>query len=130
MIANRPRRGWRAWTALAAVYLFVLQAVVSTLPIAAQAAPASDDLFRFAICGSPPDDTGPGSEPHPAAAHDQGCCTAACSMAACTPMATAGSPVLFPDAAVATTVAGLSDRTAVASIERSPQKARAPPQQA
>jgi len=79
-VAVRNRREARAWFAISAAFLLVLQALLAGLSSGAQAAPVQRDYFGGIICAfegtsHSPDDGAPG-----APSHVPNCCILGCSM--------------------------------------------------
>ncbi|OYZ93309.1 MAG: hypothetical protein B7Y01_01370 [Xanthobacter sp. 17-67-6] len=131
MILAKPRTSWRAWTAIAAAYLLVLQMLAVGLAAGVQAAPAAaqgPDAFAILCSSAPAEDgsqTGDGAPSH----HDgMDCCVLGCPMfgpAAAPPPAVQG--FVAPVRHAASLLMRGADFSAAPGQRRSPSRARAPP---
>ncbi|MFG1412175.1 DUF2946 family protein [Xanthobacter sp. VTT E-85241] len=136
MILAKPRTSWRAWAAIAAAYLLVLQMLAVGLAAGAQAAQVAaqvsaaqgPDAFAILCSSAPAEDasqTGDGTPSH----HDGlDCCVMGCPMfgpAAAPPPAAEGFVV--PVRHAASILMRGADVSAAPGQRRSPSRARAPP---
>ncbi|MFG1426826.1 DUF2946 family protein [Roseixanthobacter glucoisosaccharinicivorans] len=131
MILAKPRTSWRAWAAIAAAYLLVLQMLAVGLAAGAQAAQAAaqgPDAFGV-ICSSSPTENGSPTEGGAPAHHDGlDCCVLGCPMfgpAAAPPPAAEG--FVAPVRHAAAMLRRGADFSAAPGQRRSPSRARAPP---
>lgn len=136
-ILAKPRTSWRAWAAIAAAYLLVLQMLAVGLGAGAQAgqlaatqvaAAQGADAFGVICSSAPAEDgsqTGGGAPSH----HDgQDCCVLGCPMfgpAAAPPPAAEGFAA--PVRHAASILMRGADFSAAPGQRRSPSRARAPP---
>lgn len=125
-----PHPAWRAWTAVAAAYLLVLQVLVTGIAGGAHAAPLSPDPVATVLCGpsahggtAPLDDSGSSSH------QGQACCVLGCSMfgAGAAPPPAIWSLVRHPVPVVADTVVARSREVRPSAHGSSPGLPRAPP---
>jgi hypothetical protein len=131
LILAKPRTSWRAWAAIAAAYLLVLQMLAVGLAAGVQAAPAAGqgpDAFAILCSSAPAEDasqTGDGAPSH----HDGlDCCVMGCPMfgpTAAPPPAAQG--FVAPVRHAASIPMRGADVSAAPGQRRSPSRARAPP---
>ncbi|OYX74916.1 MAG: hypothetical protein B7Y95_04830 [Rhizobiales bacterium 32-66-11] len=131
MILAKPRTSWRAWAAIAAAYMLVLQMLAVGLAAGAQAAQVAaqgPDAFAILCSGAPAEDGSQTGDGPPSHHEGMDCCVMGCPMfgpAAAPPPAAAG--FVAPIRHAASLLMRGADFSAAPGQRRSPSRARAPP---